>query len=177
VFLDGVPLLRNITGKALIYVEDGPLYGDFTVDVSDTAAVVTQNPRLLVDEPVHAAALSSDGGLIAYVDERSRLFTLDTASGGQPKFLIDLRASLGPVAVTRVQWSVEFPHEILIRLERAGVVEAWEVDTFINQLSPAGVDPETIAEPGADRLTEVDRLTRDTPSGVWRTPTPERFQR
>ena len=164
------------SGQALVHVEDGPLYGGFTVDVPDTAEVADQFPRLLVGGRVRAAALAFDGATAAFVDDSSRLFTLDTVNNGMPELLVDLRDFLGPSDVLEIQWPIGSDADLLLKIDRGTGPESWTVRRFDRQVAPATVDPETIREPGTDRLSVVDQLTQEIPAGVWRVPAPSQFE-
>ncbi|MDP6053330.1 MAG: hypothetical protein QF879_13375 [Candidatus Latescibacteria bacterium] len=56
-------------------------------------------------------------------------------------------------------------------------LEAWTVLISTRQLGPAGVDPGPTGEPGSEHLDEVNLFTRRIPTGLWRVPAPERFER
>ncbi|MEE2993757.1 MAG: hypothetical protein VX603_11350 [Gemmatimonadota bacterium] len=56
-------------------------------------------------------------------------------------------------------------------------LEAWTVLILTRQLGPAGVDPGSIGEPGSEYLDEVNLFTGSIPTGLWRVPAPERFER
>ena len=175
--VDGTPLIRNISDQAIAFVEYGPLYGPFSVEVPDTVNVLDQSVLLLADTRVPAAALSSDGSRAAYVDDRGRLFAISTTASASPDEIIDLRRFLGPIAVSSIQWAIGSPDVLLIRLERELGLEAWTVLILTRQLGPAGVDPGYIGEPGSEHLDEVNLFTRSIPTGLWRVPAPERFER
>lgn len=177
VIVDGTPLIRNISDQAIAFVENGPLYGPFSVEVPDTVTALDQSVLLLADTRVRAAALSSDGSRAAYVDDRGRLFTISTTASASPDEIIDLRRFLGPIAVSSIQWAIGSPDVLLIRLERELGLEAWTVLILTRQLGPAGVDPGSIVEPGSEYLDEVNLFTGSIPTGLWRVPAPERFER
>ena len=175
---DGTPLIRNISDQVIAFVENGPLYGPFSVEVPDTVNVLDQSVLFLADTRVRAAALSSDGSRTAYVDDRGRLFTISTTTASaSPDEIIDLRRFLGPIAVSSIQWAIGSPDVLLIRLERELGLEAWTVLTLTRQLGPAGVDPGSIGEPGSEHFDEVNLFTRSITAGLWRVPAPERFER
>lgn len=169
-------IIRNTNGSAIVYVEDGPLYGGISVDIPDTVVSAERPARLLVAGRVRAAALSSDGQTVAYSDAAGRLFTVDM-TGQAAEVVFDLRAALGPVAVTDVQWDPDpsAGRRVLIRLDRGFGPEAWGVFIPDRQLIPNPVAPRLIQEPGSDRLPEVDRLTREVGPGEWRVPDPRGF--
>ena len=174
---DGVPLVRNVAGDALFHMEDGPLYGGFTVEIPDTAAFAEQLPRLLVNARVRAAALAFDGVTAAYVDDAIRLFRLDTVNGSGPELGVDIRKELGPSIVSSIQWGIQSNDILFIRLDRGLGPESWTFEFSKPQLGPSAVSPDEIQEPGADRLPLVDLLTHEVPAAVWRVPSPQQFAR
>lgn len=58
VALDGQSLIRNTSGAAIVYQEDGPLYGGFSLAIPDSSLEAEQPPQLLADTRVRTAALS-----------------------------------------------------------------------------------------------------------------------
>lgn len=171
---DGYPVRRNTTGSAVVYVENGPLYGVISVDIPDTVVNAEQLPRLLVAGRVRAAALSPEGTVIAYVDHTGQLFiTTSTGSSSVPVF--DLRSALGPVSISAIQWDADVGDRVLIRLDRGVGPEVWAVLLSGHQLIPMNLDPETVKEPGSDRLPDVDQLTRGIGPQGWRVPDPRGF--
>lgn len=177
VLVDGVVLIKNVAGDALVYLEDGPLYGGFTVEIPDTTTFAEQLPRLLVNARVRAAALAFDGVTAAYVDDAGRLFRLDTVNRSAPELGVDLRKELGPVTVSSIQWNIQSNDILLIRLDHGLGPESWSFEFSKPQLGPSGVPPDAIQEPGADRLPLVDQLTREIPAAVWQVPSPQQFAR
>jgi len=176
--IDGVLLIRNASDRAIAFVEDGPLYGPFSVEAPDTITVLDQPVRLLADTRVRAAALSFDGSRAAYADDRGRIFTVGTTIGDiRSDEIIDLRQLLGPSSVSSIQWMVGSSDVLLVRLERGLGPESWSVILSTRQLGPAGIAPGLIREPGSDQLGDVDLFTRNIPTGLWRVPAPERFGR
>ncbi|MBT5871802.1 MAG: hypothetical protein HOH43_00175 [Candidatus Latescibacteria bacterium] len=176
VLLDGVLQTRNVSGKALVHLEDGPLYGGFTVDVPDTVEVADQFPTLLSRARVRVAALAFDGATAAYVDVAGRLYTLDLVARTPPILVTDLRAFLGPSDISGMQWPVGSDESILLKIDRGIGAESWSVRMVDGQIAPATADPGQIGEPGSDRLELIDQLTRELPAGIWRVPAPSRFE-
>lgn len=175
--VDGALLIRNVSDQAIAFVEDGPLYGPFSVEAPDTATVLDQPVLLLAEARVRTAALSFDGSKVAYVDDRGRVFTVGTTAPARPDEIIDLRRFLGPSTISSMQWVAGSSDVILIRLERGLGPESWSVILSTRQLGPAGIDPGLIREPGSEQLDEVNLFTRNIPTGLWRVPAPERFER
>lgn len=176
VLLDGVLQTRNVSGKALVHLEDGPLYGGFTVDVPDMVEVADQFPTLLSRARVRVAALAFDGATAAYLDVVGRLYVLDLIERTPPRLVADLRAFLGPSDIGAMQWPVGSDESILLRIDRGIGVESWSVRMEDGQIAPATADPSQIGEPGSDRLELIDQLTHELPAGIWRVPAPSRFE-
>lgn len=80
---DGQLLIRNTSGLAIAYLEDGPLYGGFSLSIADSVAEAKQPPQLLADTRVRTAALSFDGTMAAYVDASGVLYTVSNVPASQ----------------------------------------------------------------------------------------------
>lgn len=176
VILDGLPLTRNTSGAALVYRENGPLYGGFSVDVADTQTVADQFIRLLADTRVRIAALASDGLTAAYVNDIGQLYILNTDNISSSELLIDIRSALGSAAVTALLWQTGSLDTLFLRIDRGRGPESWGISINNRQLFPSTLDPRSIQEPGSDQLPLINELTTDVPAVIWRVPSLQRFE-
>lgn len=177
VTLDGQSLIRNTSGAAIAYQEDGPLYGGFSLAISDSSVEAEQPPQLLADTRVRTAALSFDGSVAAYVDASAILYTIGNTPGALPEKIADLSVTLGPLSVTGLQWEPGSPNKIYLRIERGFSTEVWAMDLQNRSLDVDPRNPATVLEPGSDLLPVVDELTNGLSAGGWQVPAPDGFQR
>jgi len=177
VVLDGHPAIRNTSGTAVVYLEDGPLYGGFSLDVPDTLVDVEQTPRLLADTRVRVAALSFDGAKVAYVEASGTLRLLDTAIGATPEKALDISALLGPVTVTGIQWEPGPSPGLLLRIERGCNIEVYRVEQESGDFGVSTLPSGLIREPGSELLSAINEITHSISASIWLVPSPTGFDR
>lgn len=167
--------------SAIVYVEDGPIYGSLDAGGDlDPRTTGDQPLRLLVDARVRAAALAADGVTIAYADDSGRVFRFD-GSATEPTLLGDVRARFGQVSISAMQWEGHVEQgalrleRVLIRLEHGSGEELWAVGMF-EPLHPASIPPEMVPKPDSDQhLEALNRMTQEIGPDEWRVPDPHSF--
>ena len=170
---------NNPSSAAIVYIEDGPIYGGFDVGGELDPAKAGKTPlRLLVDARVRVAALARDGVTLAYVDDMGKLYITRSDEPAEAS-LVDIQATLGPVSINAMQWENRGFGRLIIRAQRGRGFrsEVWHVDTSFTtpRLIRSFVDPETVREPGSDQLPFIDEMTHEIGPGEWEVPVPSQF--
>ncbi len=160
---------------AIVYFEDGPIFGGLDVGVPISGSEPIDMPvHLLVDARVSCAALAADGSTVAFVDNKGRLFVKSAMS--QPEMVFDIRQRLGPVDVLRIKWEGFPVGRVVVVLDRGFVREVRQLETrFDTRLAPTFRDPDTLLDTDESLLAEIDNLTSDLGASSWRVPELSRF--
>ncbi|SVB73693.1 uncharacterized protein METZ01_LOCUS226547 [marine metagenome] len=160
--------------SAIVYVEDGPIYGglDVGVDLTGLEPALDMPLRLLVNARVRAAALSDNGETVAYVDDQGRLFF--KRGDDEPDKIIDIKSTLGSTDIRRMLWL--YGGGLLVVLNRGFGLEVRRLEqNFETRLVRTFQDPETIREHGADGLPFIDQITENFSAEDWTVPEPSRY--
>ncbi|MBI4553374.1 MAG: hypothetical protein HY710_14010 [Candidatus Latescibacteria bacterium] len=176
---DGIVALNP---SAIVYIEDGPIYG---LDVGGDLDPATNSDRpvtLLVDGRAHAAALAADGKTVAYADVNGQVFMAHADSSGN-RFLADVRAQFGQVSISAMQWAATVdargaiqPQRVLIRLNYGLFDQVWAASRFALFQQVFSIPVEFIPRSdSAQRLDVLNLATQAINSDEWRVPDPQQF--